>query len=104
MCLVRKLVGTSAQIDVFEKSDRVGGRLHVITMEGQIIESGGTIIHSSNKYMMDFVKELSKSANFGCLLKNLAEIRENRSLQALQQFSIAKILLKKLIISSKAIS
>lgn len=50
---------------MFESSDRVGGRLHVITMEGQTVESGGTIIHSSNKYMMDFVKELGKLFPYG---------------------------------------
>ena len=59
----RKLLGTSAQIDVYEKTDRIGGRLDVITLNGQTIESGGTIIHSSNKYMVEFTKEMGMYIN-----------------------------------------
>ena len=57
----RKILGDTAHIDVFEQSDHIGGRLNIVTINGESIESGGSVIHSSNKYMVDFVKELGKS-------------------------------------------
>ncbi|XP_066933651.1 prenylcysteine oxidase 1-like isoform X2 [Clytia hemisphaerica] len=60
---LRKSLGETVQIDVFEKSDHIGGRLHIVTIDGQSIESGGTIIHSSNKYTVDFVKDLGLGTN-----------------------------------------
>lgn len=60
---LRKSLGPSAQIDVYEKSDRIGGRLEIVTLNKQSIEAGGTIIHDSNKYMVDFTKELGLETN-----------------------------------------
>lgn len=55
---VRELFGPQATIDVFEASDRIGGRLHTVEVAGKRFESGGSIIHPDNKYMGDFVKQL----------------------------------------------
>jgi len=57
---LRELFGSEATIDVFEASDRIGGRLDTIEIAGKRFESGGSIIHPDNKYMGDFVKLLGK--------------------------------------------
>jgi prenylcysteine oxidase/farnesylcysteine lyase len=43
---------------VFEKESTVGGRISSFEYRGHQIEAGGSIIHISNKYMMDFATEL----------------------------------------------
>lgn len=43
---------------VFEKSDRVGGRLATIEFENRNYELGGSILHPSNLYMKAFMKIL----------------------------------------------
>ncbi|KAL9979252.1 hypothetical protein ACROYT_G016887 [Oculina patagonica] len=55
---LRELFGQEATIDVFEASDRIGGRLNTMEVAGKSFESGGSIIHPDNKYMGDFVKLL----------------------------------------------
>jgi len=57
---LRELFGSEGTIDVFEASDRIGGRLDTIEIAGKRFESGGSIIHPDNKYMGDFVKLLGK--------------------------------------------
>ena len=57
---IRELFGSQATIDVFEASDRIGGRLATVKIAGKTFESGGSIIHCDNKYMVDFVKYLGK--------------------------------------------
>ena len=57
---LRELFGSEATIDVFEASDRIGGRLDTVEIAGKFFESGGSIIHPDNKYMGDFVKLLGK--------------------------------------------
>ena len=41
---------------MFERSDRVGGRLDTYDFNGRAYEIGGTIIHSSNLYMKRFME------------------------------------------------
>lgn len=55
---IRQLFGPEATIDVYEASDRIGGRLSTVEIAGKRFESGGSIIHKSNKYMADFVEYL----------------------------------------------
>ena len=55
---IHELFGSQATIDVFEASDRIGGRLDTVEFAGKRFESGGSIIHPDNKYMGDFVKHL----------------------------------------------
>ncbi|KAL0994720.1 hypothetical protein UPYG_G00126270 [Umbra pygmaea] len=54
---LRQHFGPEVRIDVFEK-DTVGGRLATVTVNHQEYESGGSIIHSLNLHMQDFVKQL----------------------------------------------
>ncbi|KAJ8266790.1 hypothetical protein GJAV_G00134720 [Gymnothorax javanicus] len=54
---LRQHFGTEVRIDVFEKGT-VGGRLATVTVNHQEYESGGSIIHSLNLHMQDFVKQL----------------------------------------------
>lgn len=54
---LRQHFGPDVSIDVFEKGT-VGGRLATVTVNHQDYESGGSIIHSLNLHMQDFVKLL----------------------------------------------
>ncbi|XP_030649730.1 prenylcysteine oxidase-like [Chanos chanos] len=54
---LRQHFGPEVRIDVFEKGT-VGGRLATVTVNNQDYESGGSIIHSLNLHMQDFVKQL----------------------------------------------
>lgn len=47
------------EIDIFESND-IGGRLTTIKVGDNFYEAGGSIIHSRNKYMKDFVKLLGE--------------------------------------------
>ncbi|XP_065143309.1 prenylcysteine oxidase 1-like [Paramisgurnus dabryanus] len=54
---LRQHFGPEVRIDVFEKNS-VGGRLATVTVNHQDYESGGSIIHSLNLHMQDFVQQL----------------------------------------------
>ncbi|XP_060942417.1 prenylcysteine oxidase-like [Limanda limanda] len=54
---LRQHFGPEVQVDVFEKGE-VGGRLATVTVNHNDYESGGSIIHSLNLHMQDFVKQL----------------------------------------------
>ena len=58
---LRDILGENAQISVFEKADRVGGRLATLDFAGDTFESGGSIIHPRNLYMKRFVKILGRN-------------------------------------------
>ncbi len=51
-------LGGKVDIDVFEKSGKVGGRMAVLELDGEFYEAGGAVIHESNKYMNDFCEFL----------------------------------------------
>ena len=51
---LRKLI-PNASIEVFEKSNIVGGRLKSLYFNGVTVEAGGSVIHNSNRYMKEFV-------------------------------------------------
>lgn len=57
---LRELFGETAHIAVFEKSDRIGGRLSTLTCFGEKFESGGSIIHPDNLYMRRFAELLGE--------------------------------------------
>jgi len=44
----------NAEITIFDKS-KVGGRLAVVEVEGRSYETGGAIIHTANKYMVEYL-------------------------------------------------
>ncbi|CAG5872491.1 unnamed protein product [Menidia menidia] len=54
---LRQHFGPEVQMDVFEKGE-VGGRLATVTVNNNDYESGGSIIHSLNLHMQEFVKQL----------------------------------------------
>lgn len=56
---LRQHFGPEVQLDVFEKGD-VGGRLATVTVNHHDYESGGSIIHSLNLHMQEFVKQLGE--------------------------------------------
>ena len=56
----RQILGPGAYIQVFERSSRVGGRLATINVDGNVFESGGSIIHPENFYMKTFVRDLGR--------------------------------------------
>ena len=45
----------NVDITVFEKTGNVGGRLSVARVDGREYESGGSIIHNSNRMMLQFL-------------------------------------------------
>ena len=53
---LRELCGESLELHVFSDGP-VGGRTAVIEMDGHTYESGGSVAHSSNKYLVDFRKK-----------------------------------------------
>uniref|UniRef100_A0A3P9MHC4 Prenylcysteine oxidase 1 like n=1 Tax=Oryzias latipes TaxID=8090 RepID=A0A3P9MHC4_ORYLA len=54
---LRQHFGPEVQVDVYEKGE-VGGRLATVTVNHNDYESGGSIIHSLNLHMQEFVKQL----------------------------------------------
>lgn len=52
-----ELFNNNAKIDLYE-AVKIGGRLATTKINGWEYEAGGTIIHTKNKYMQDFVKLL----------------------------------------------
>lgn len=68
---LRQHFGPEVRIDVFEKGT-VGGRLATVTVNHHDYESGGSIIHSLNLHMQDFVKQLGKFMHLtACICSNL---------------------------------
>lgn len=56
---LRQHFGPEVQVDVFEKGE-TGGRLATVTVNHNDYESGGSIIHSLNLHMQEFVKQLGE--------------------------------------------
>ncbi|XP_078669299.1 prenylcysteine oxidase 1-like [Branchiostoma floridae x Branchiostoma belcheri] len=54
---LRKLFGNDVSIDMYEPHN-VGGRLATVKIGDEEYESGGTIIHPKNHYMVKFTEEL----------------------------------------------
>ena len=57
---LRKLFGDDVSIDMYE-SREVGGRLATVKIGDEEFESGGSIIHPKNHYMVKFAEELGNS-------------------------------------------
>lgn len=45
-------------VDLFEKTDKIGGRLAIRKIGDKYYETGGTIIHERNQYAKDLVNDL----------------------------------------------
>jgi len=55
---VRSRLGPDAQISVLERDSRVGGRIHDRPIAGVRVETGATLLHSSNRLVAGFATEL----------------------------------------------
>ena len=66
---LRKAFGSSVQIDVFEKTNKIGGRTRVIEMGRNTFEAGASIIHDSNRYLLDFCTEYGKYMGIDVVFK-----------------------------------
>eukprot|EP01025_Chloroclados_australasicus_P018855 TRINITY_DN20046_c0_g1_i1.p1 TRINITY_DN20046_c0_g1~~TRINITY_DN20046_c0_g1_i1.p1 ORF type:complete len:510 (+),score=55.11 TRINITY_DN20046_c0_g1_i1:52-1530(+) len=55
---LQNLTQNSIDVHVYEKSDRVGGRIYSFQYEGKTLEIGGSIIHKKNKYLLQLAKEM----------------------------------------------
>lgn len=53
---LRQLVGDSVEIHVYSNG-KIGGRTRVIEFGGHLYEAGASIIHTSNKHLVDFREE-----------------------------------------------
>jgi len=51
---------TLFEIEIFEKSERAGGRLALAEVQGKWYEVGGSVLHPQNRYMQHFVDILGK--------------------------------------------
>jgi prenylcysteine oxidase/farnesylcysteine lyase len=56
---LRQALGAGATSSVYERDDRLGGRLATLDVGGTPVEAGGTIIHETNRYMAGFVDRLA---------------------------------------------
>lgn len=54
------LGGRNLDIHVYSADGRVGGRTDVVELDGQLYESGGSTLHTCNKYLLDAAKEFGK--------------------------------------------
>ncbi|MDR1033872.1 MAG: FAD-dependent oxidoreductase [Bifidobacteriaceae bacterium] len=50
-----KKFGKDVFIDVYERNAYAGGRTHAIEFAGQSVEVGGTVVHSSNLYVLELM-------------------------------------------------
>ena len=55
---LREIFGDELAIVVFEKAQQVGGRVQRRAFAGTAIETGATLIHSSNAYLSTFIETL----------------------------------------------
>jgi monoamine oxidase len=55
---------SSVSLVVFEQSEQIGGRIQHRSFSGSVVETGATLMHSSNAYLSGFIDELCVKA--GC--------------------------------------
>lgn len=77
---LRQHFGPEVQVDVFEKGE-VGGRLATVSVNNHDYESGGSIIHSLNLHMQEFVKQLGwfNTSNYtnACLINGQFTVKRD---------------------------
>ena len=62
------------EIDVYEKSNRIGGRIKNTIFDGNAIELGASIMISKNRYMSEFADFLGGVTCFFVNFKIFAKI------------------------------
>jgi predicted NAD/FAD-dependent oxidoreductase len=53
---LRKMGGDAMDVHIYEKNDRLGGRVRNALFQGRVYETGATIFHSSNRYTSGFCR------------------------------------------------
>jgi len=51
------------EIDIYEKSNKIGGRVATIRFEDKDYEAGGSIIHERNRYAAQLLKKFGNFLN-----------------------------------------
>lgn len=69
-------MGNTVTLDVYDKTDRIGGRVKTIDFSGRKYEAGGSIIHSKNMLAVNLAKKLGLS-------KKSSDIESNEALMAI---------------------
>lgn len=62
---MRELFQDKIDIHLFEQSSQIGGRLATIELDGSDYESGGSIIHPKNLYMVQFLEKFGLKKRSG---------------------------------------
>ena len=59
---LRELGGQNLDLHVWEKNPAqvVGGRTAVMEFQGHVYETGGSVIHTGNKYLVDLAKKFGE--------------------------------------------
>ncbi len=52
--------GRNLDVHVYSSDGRVGGRADVVELDGHLYESGGSTIHTCNKYLVDAAEKFGK--------------------------------------------
>jgi len=60
---VKKEMGASKHISIFEKSDQMGGRLKTVKFKGESIDIGSQLISNADFKTMQFLQELNLNSN-----------------------------------------
>lgn len=55
---LRQMFSNNAELIMFEKSDKIGGRLDTFSFNDRFYELGGSVLHPSNNYMNEFLEKL----------------------------------------------
>ena len=75
---LRKKFGPSCNITIYE-SGHIGGRLATTVMAGKEYEVGGSIIHSANKLMTEFLGETGNLKSFRRNINMTLNLYSNKS-------------------------
>lgn len=62
--LDKKAPNLNYEIDIFEQSSKIGGRVATIRFEDTEFEAGGSILHERNRYAAMFLRKFGKTWNF----------------------------------------
>ncbi|RNA08442.1 prenylcysteine oxidase-like [Brachionus plicatilis] len=81
---LRQTFCDNVELVMFEKADKIGGRLATFEFNGRLYELGGSVLHPSNNYMHEFLEKLDLEK----------KDKENSSKEALGLFDGKGLLLK----------
>ncbi|KAI1301761.1 Prenylcysteine oxidase [Halotydeus destructor] len=71
---INRLIGDSVEIDLYEKSERIGGRVYALPFQQNKYEAGGSILHPRNIYATALMEKFGLKKSHGCSESGLAGI------------------------------